>query len=111
MATTRKVLGQAASGAGTDSTLYTVPASTDAVVSSLVLCETNGAAATVKISVRGAGGTTTTAATAIVWNLPIAANQTITLTLGITIQAAGTIVIQSSTANVTITAFGQENTA
>jgi hypothetical protein len=110
MATTRKVLGQSNPAATTDATLYTVPAATDAVVSSIVVCETNGVATTFKISARGAGGTTTTAATAIVWSMTIPANGTVTLPLGITLQAAATLVVQAGTANVTFTAFGQENT-
>lgn len=111
MATSRKVLGQSNPAATTDATLYTVPASTDAVISSIVAAEVGGAAATVKISVRGAGGTTTTAATAVAWNVALAAAQTLVFALGITLQAAGTLVVQASTANgVTFTAFGQENT-
>lgn len=110
MATVRKVLGQTVTGAGTDATLYTVPGSTDTVVSSIVVCETNGVAATFKISARGAGGTTTTAATAIAWAMTIPANGTVTLPLGITLQAAATLVVNATTANVTFTAFGQENT-
>lgn len=110
MATVRKQLGQANPAATTDATLYTVPSATDTVVSTIVVCETNGAAATVKISSRSAGGATTTAATAIAWNLALAANQTLTLTLGITLQAGATIVVQDSTGNVTFTAYGQENT-
>lgn len=109
MATARKVLGQSNPGAATDATLYTVPASTDAVVSTIVCAETNGAAATVRISVRGGGGATTTAATAIAWNVALGANGVLSFTLGITLQAAATIVVQASTANVTFTAFGQEN--
>lgn len=111
MATTRKVLGQAPPGAGpVDATLYTVPGATDAVISTIVAAETNGVATTIKICVRGAGGTTTTAATAIAWNVAIGANSVLTFTLGITLQAAGTIVINAGTVNVTFTAFGQENT-
>lgn len=109
MATVRKILGQTQTGAGADATLYTVPASTDTVVSTIVVCETNGVAGTFKISPKTATATTT-AATAIAWNMAIAANQTITLTLGITLAAASLLVVQGSTANITFSAFGQENT-
>lgn len=109
MATTRKILGQSNPATTTDATLYTVPAATDTVVSTIVITETNGAPATVKICVSSAGTTSTAAARAIAWNLPIAANSTTTLTLGITLAAAAVIVVQDSTGNVTFTAFGQEN--
>lgn len=110
MATVRKQLGQSNPGAATDATLYTVPAVTDTVVSSIVVAENGGAAATFRISSRSAGGTTTTAATAIAWNVPLAANQVIAFALGVCLQAAATLVVQASTATVTFTAYGQENT-
>lgn len=110
MATTRKILGQNKPAAGADATLYTVPAVTDTVVSSIVVAETGGAAATFKICVDSAGGTTTTAAKAVAWSVAIPANGVVTLALGITLAAAATIVVQASTLNCTFTAFGQENT-
>lgn len=110
MPTARSQLGQINPAAAADGTLFTVPAVTDYVVSSIVIAETGGAAATIKISSNSAGGATTTAAKAIAWNLPIGAASVTTLTLGITLQAAATIVCQSSTGNVTFTAYGQANT-
>lgn len=110
MATTRKTLGQSNPATTTDATLYTVPGATDAVVSTIVICETNGAAATVKVCTSAAGATTTAASRAICWNLAIAANSTTTLTLGITLATGATIIVQDSTGNVTFTAYGQENT-
>lgn len=108
--TVRKHLGQSVSAAaGAATTLYTVPAATDAVVSTISATETNGVATTIQICVSGAGTTGLAAARAIVWNLPIAANQTIALTLGITLQAGGVLVQGAGTANVTFNAFGQEN--
>jgi len=105
----RSVLGQQNPAAATDGTLLTVPASGDYVVSTITVTETNGVATTFKISVRGAGGTTTTAATAIAFGTPVGANQALAVTVGITLQAAGTIVVQSASGNVTFTAFGQAN--
>jgi hypothetical protein len=108
MTTVRKILGQTQTGAGTDATLYTVPALTDTVISSITICETNGVAGTFKICPKTATATTT-AATAIAWNQPIGANQTIVLVIGITLAAANLLVVQGSTANITFSAFGQEN--
>lgn len=106
---TRTVLGQANPAAATDGTLLTVPASQDYVVSTINIAETNGVATTYKISVRSAGGTATSAATAIAFSVPIGANQAVAVTIGVTLPAAGTIVVQSASGNVTFTAFGQSN--
>lgn len=106
---TRSVLGQVVPGAAADSTLLTVPASQDYVISSLIVAETGGAATTFKISVRAAGGATTSAATAIAWNVPIGANQRLAFVEGLTLQAAATIVVQSASGAVTFTASGQVN--
>lgn len=110
MATVRKILGQNKPAATTDATLYTVPAATDTVISSIVVSEVNGVAATFRICVDSAGGTTTVNSKSIAWNVAIPANGIVTLNLGITLPAAATVVIQASTANCTFTAFGQENT-
>ena len=55
MATNYKVLGQSAPSATTDTTLYTVPASTQAVVSTVSVCNRGSAAATFRIAVRPDG--------------------------------------------------------
>jgi hypothetical protein len=111
MATTavRKQLAQSMPAATTDTVVYTVPASTDTVVASIVVCETNAVAATFKITVDTAGGTATAAAKSIAWNMPIAANATVVLKLGLTLPAGTKIIINNSTANIAISAYGQEN--
>ena len=110
--TARKILAQANPGAATAANLINVAAGHDFVVSTLVISETNGAAATFRVCVTPAGGAATTvaAANSLAWDMPIAANQTITLTLGITLAATDNMTIRSSTANLTYTAFGQDNT-
>jgi hypothetical protein len=112
MATVRKTLvtGARTAAAATDGVLYTVPGATDAVVSSIVIAETNGVATTVKVCTDSGGATTTAAARAVAWNMALGANQTIVLALGITLAAGSTIVFASASGNVTFTAFGQENT-
>jgi hypothetical protein len=110
MATTRKTLGRTTTTAGGDATLYTVPGATDAVVSSIVVAETGGAAATFKVCTDSGGSTATAAARAVAFNVPLAANQVIVLALGLTLAAASTIVVSGSTTTVTFSAFGQENT-
>lgn len=108
MPTARKILGQTTTAANTDAQLYVVPASTDTVVSTITVAETGGAVATFKICVLSAAGATA-AGKAIAWNVPLAANQVLTFTLGITLAASNVIEVQASTTTVTFTAFGQEN--
>lgn len=110
MATARTILGQANPAATTDAVLYTSPALTDTVCSTLVVSETNGVAATVRICVSSAGATTTAASRSIAWDVAVPANGVLTFTLGITLGAAHTVIVRSSTANVTYTLFGQQNT-
>lgn len=110
MGTLRKTLGQTQSAAATDATLYTVPAATDTVISSIVMCETNGAVAKVKVTIDAAGGAVTAAAKSIAWSMPVAANDTAVLQFGGTLAAGTTVVVQSDTGKVTFTLYGQENT-
>lgn len=110
MATVRKILGQSKPAATTDATLYTVPSVTDTVVSSIVVAESNGVATTFRVCADASGGTATAAGKALAWDVAIPANGVVTLTLGITLAAAATLIIRAGTANVTFTAFGQENT-
>lgn len=110
MPTSRKVLGQNKPAAATDGTLYTVPAATDAVVSSIVIAETGGAATTFRVCADSGGGTTTAVGKALAWDVAIPANSIVTLTLGITLAAAATLVSRSLSGSCTFTAFGQENT-
>ena len=109
MATVRKTLGQSKPGAATDGTLYTVPGATDAVVSTIVVAETNGAATTFRVCTDAAGGAVTATGKALAWDVAIAANSIVTLTLGITLAAASTVIVRSASGNVNFTAFGQEN--
>lgn len=110
MPTARKILGQTKPAATTDATLYTVPVVTDTVVSSIVVAETGGATATFRICADAGAGVTTVVGKALAWNVTIPANSTMTFNLGITLAAGATLVVQASTANLTFTAFGQENT-
>lgn len=110
MATARKTLGQSKPAAATDGTLYTVPGATDAVVSSIVISETGGAATTFRVCSDSGGGTTTAVGKSLAWDVAIPANSIVTLVLGITLAAASTLVVRSLSGSCTFTAYGQENT-
>jgi hypothetical protein len=109
MATIYKVLGQAAPAGTTNTDLYTVGSGKSAVVSTLAIANVTGLAATARVFVRVAAASATIG-NAIVYDVSIAANSTIALTLGITLAATDVITVQSGTSSaLTFMAFGQEN--
>ena len=108
MPTTYKILGQQAPSATTTVDLYTVPAATQAVVSSIIVCNrSSSATATFRISASFTG-----AATAnkdyIYYDLIIGQNDTFIATIGLTLGATDKIRIYASTANLSFTAVGSE---
>lgn len=105
---TRKVLGQSSPAAATDTDLYTAPASTDTVVSSIAICNTNAAAIKYRVHVRISAAATGTG-NAIFYDVSLPANSTDTHQLGITLAAGDKVTIRSDTTLVTFTLFGQEN--
>ena len=107
MATTYKVLGQSNPSATTATTLYTVPASTQAVVSTIVIANLTATAATFRIAVRVAGATLADSQY-VAYDITVGASDSTALTLGITLNATDVITVYSSTANLTFTAFGSE---
>lgn len=108
MPTTLKVLGQSAPNATTETTLYTVPASTTAVASSLVVCNRGAVGDTFRVSINVAGIATATKAY-LYYDLPIGANDTFTATLGITLAATDVVRVYAGTASLSFNLFGQEN--
>lgn len=107
MATTYKVLGQSNPAATTATTLYTVPASTQAVVSTIVIANLTASAATFRIAIRVAGATLANSQY-VAYDITVGASDSTALTLGITLGATDVITVYASTANVTFTAFGSE---
>jgi len=107
MATTYKVLGQVNPSATTATTLYTVPASTSTVVSTITVCNQAASAATFRIAVRPAGATFE-AKHYVSYDSTVAANDTTALTLGITLATTDVITVYASTATVSFNAFGSE---
>lgn len=107
MATTYKVLGQSNPSATTATTLYTVPAATSAIVSTITVCNQATTAATYRIAVR-INGAALTAAQYIAYDVSLPANASDTLTLGVTLGAADVISVYSSSATMSFSAFGSE---
>ena len=107
MPTVYKVLGQSNPRATTATTLYTVPASTSRVVSSVSVANLAGTAATYRISIRPAGASQTNAMY-LAYDVTVGALDTTTITLGITLATTDVITIYASTANIAFQAFGSE---
>lgn len=110
MPTNYKVLGQTAPSATTDTTLYTTPASTQTVVSTITVANRTTTAATFRIAVRP-GGAAIANQHYLAFDVPLNSNDAVTLTLGITLAATDVLTVRASTANVSFCAFGSEITA
>ena len=107
MTTTYKVLGQSAPSANTATTLYTVPSATSTVCSSMTIC--NGSEANANVSVQVAVANAATAASQyVVYNNNLVLNDTLFLTLGVTLAATDTVRVTASGANVAFQLFGSE---
>jgi hypothetical protein len=107
MANTYKVLGQANPSATTLTTLYTVPSSTEAVVSTITVANLGASAATYRIAVRPDGATIANQHY-VAYDVTVAANDTTTITLGITVNASDIISVYASTSTMAFNAFGSE---
>lgn len=110
MAVSYKILGQVATAATTATTLYTVPSSTEALISTLVICNRAATSATFRIAARKSGATLADAHY-INYDVAIAGNDSVNLTLGISLSATDAITVYASNANLSFTAFGSEITA
>lgn len=107
MATTYKVLGQSAPSATTATTLYTVPSSTQAVLSTIAVCNRGASSATYRIAIRPNG-----AALAnehyIAYDSAITANNSTMITIGVTLGDTDVVTVYASTADLSFNAFGSE---
>ena len=110
MANAYKVLGQSAPSATTDTNVYTVPAATEAVISTIIIANRAAAAGSFRIAVRPDGASISNLHY-IAYGVPIAANDSTTLTLGITLNAADVITVYCSSADMSVNVFGTEITS
>ena len=102
-----KVLGQSAPAATTATNVYTVPSATEAVISTVVIANRAATAGSFRLSVRP-NGATQADQHYIAYDVPIAANDSTTLTLGITMDAADVLTFYASSADMSINVFGTE---
>lgn len=107
MANAYKVLGQSAPSATTATDVYTVPSATEAVVSTIIIANRAATAGTFRLSIRPNGAAEATLHF-IAYDVPIAANDSTTLTLGVTLDAADVVTAYCSSADMSINIFGTE---
>ena len=107
MATTYKVLGQSNPSATTATTLYTCPAATQTVISTVTICNQAASQGTYRIAVRP-NGATLALEHYVVYDASIPANSTTAYTLGMTIDASDVVTIYASSASMSFNAFGSE---
>jgi hypothetical protein len=108
MATTYKVLGQVVPAATSNTTLYTVPASTSAVCSTLAVANL-GVSTTFRIAVRPAGATLANQHY-IVFDSAVNAGDSVFLTIGVSLAATDVVTVYAGTNTVSFNLFGSEIT-
>lgn len=107
MATTYKIIGQSAPAATTETDLYTVPAATETIVSTIVVANRAATDATFRISI-SPNGAATANSQYIAYDLTCAGNGINAFTFGLTMDATDKIRVYASSANLTFSAFGTE---
>lgn len=108
MPTAYKVLGQSAPAAATATSLYTVPAATQTIISTINVVNTHASTTdTIRIAVRPDGAVLANQHY-IVYGLSLSAGATFTYTGGITIDATDIVTIYSTNGTSSFTAFGSE---
>ena len=109
MAEAYKVLGQAALAATTLTDVYTVPAATAAVISTIFMANRSALPVVVRLSVAVAGAGDATKQY-IYYDVPIPTNDSLAVTAGITLAATDVIRAYAASADISVSVFGTEIT-
>jgi Na+-translocating ferredoxin:NAD+ oxidoreductase RnfA subunit len=109
MATLYKILGQSLPLATTNTTLYTTPASTTAIASTLQICNQAATAGTVRVAARPSGAALSTQHY-LLYDTSIAANDSLSLSIGMCLATTDVVTIYSSSGSISFTLFGSELT-
>lgn len=108
MATNYKVLGQAALTAEVATDVYTVPSATEAIISTIVICNRAAAANTFRIAVRPDGATLANQHYTA-YDVAIEANDATNLTLGFTLDSGDVITAYGGAiSELSVSVFGSE---
>lgn len=109
MATTYLPLGQVAPLATTETLLYTVPALTSTVASSISVCNRGATASTFRVSISVGGGATANK-DYLYYDVPIPANDTFIATIGITLATGDVVRVFGGNANLSFSLWGAQIT-
>lgn len=103
----KKVLGQSNPAATTLTSLYTVPASKEAVISSISVANLTATAATFRLAVRPAAAGIANQHY-IGYDITVGASDSTIITVGLTLATTDVLSVYASTANIAFQAFGDE---
>jgi hypothetical protein len=109
MPQTYKVLGQSNPTAATLTALYTVPAATSVVGSSIVVANRSATPTSFRISV-AVTGAADDVKQYLCFDIPITGNNTYTATLGFTLATTDVVRVYATLATLSFTLFGSEIT-
>jgi len=107
MADSLKVLGQLDPSATTATILYTVPDMSQTTVSSIVVANRTGSAITFRLSVHVAGASADDKQY-LYYDKSVAANDTLNIVIGITLNQADVVKVYTSATNMSFNMFGCE---
>jgi len=107
MAIAYKVLAQSAPSATTNTDIYTVGSGKQAIISTITVANRSATARTYRIAIRPAGATLANQHY-IAYDVGVSANDTIALTLGITLTATDVVTVYASTTDLSFGIFGSE---
>lgn len=104
---TYKILAQSAPSATTATDIYTVSASTQVVISTIIIANRDTSGATYRIALRPNGASLANSHY-IAYDTSVGANDSTALSLGITMDASDVLTVYASSANLTFSVFGAE---
>ncbi len=105
-----RILGQAHLTTTSPTDVYTVPASTEAIVSTIVVANITGSATTFDIALREDGDTLANKHY-IAKEVPVASNDSTTITIGVALEATDVVTCQAGDADaLSFNLFGAEIT-
>lgn len=107
MATQLKPLGLVAPAAATLTTLYTVPGSTQAVGSTLIVANRSNIATSFRIAVRPLGAGISDEMYSF-YDIPIPGNDSFAATIGLSLQATDVVSVYAAIDTLSFQLFGQE---
>lgn len=109
MPDTYKVLGQSNPSAATLTTVYTVPAVTSAIISSITVANRSATPTSFRLAVRLAGAAISNEMY-IAYDVAILGNEAVTLTIGVTLATTDIFSVYATLATLSFNLFGVEKT-